>query len=208
MVLLPSTHHLHFDPVLVWVLYQCHQFSDLIRVEWAAYAALSTVTFVDILIASSMWYFLATSRTGFSRTDSFINKLIAYTVNTGCITSIGSVATIVTCAAMPNNFIYLGVAFLVAKLYVGSFLALLNMRYYLQGNANNIDSVNTHRTRQFLYRPEPHIRVPQVEEELQASQENICKHDDEADFTHPVQIDMPQPPPIAITVEISSFSSA
>lgn len=195
------------DIVLVWVLYQCHQFSDLIRVEWAAYAALSTATVVDILIASSMWYLLATSRTGFSRTDSFINKLIAYTVNTGCITSIGSVATIVTCAAMPNNFIFLGVVFLVAKLYVGSFLALLNAQYYLQGNANNNDSVNTHRTRQFLYRPEPHIRVPQVEE-LQASGEDICKYDDETDVIRPVQIDMPQPTPIAITVEISSFSSA
>ncbi|KAG2088392.1 uncharacterized protein F5147DRAFT_53897 [Suillus discolor] len=155
-----------------------------------------------------MWYFLATPRTGFFRMDSFINKLITYTVNTGCITSIGSVATIVTCAAMPNNFIFLGVRFLVAKLYVGSFLALLNARYSLQGNANNIDSVNTHHTRQFLYRPEPHIRVPQVEE-LQASRENICKHlDDEADFTRPVQIDMPRPPPIVIIVEISSFSSA
>ncbi|KAG1902743.1 uncharacterized protein F5891DRAFT_1023236 [Suillus fuscotomentosus] len=184
--------------VLTVIRYQCHQFSDLIRVEWAAYAALSTATVVDILIASSMWYLLATSRTGFSRTDSFINKLIAYTVNTGCITSIGSVATIVTCAAMPNNFIFLGVVFLVAKLYVGSFLALLNAQYYLQGNANNNDSVNTHRTRQFLYRPEPHIRVPQ----------DICKYDDETDVIRPVQIDMPQPTPIAITVEISSFSSA
>ncbi|KAG1803890.1 uncharacterized protein HD556DRAFT_1330807 [Suillus plorans] len=90
------THHLHFDPVLVWVLYQCHQFSDLIRVEWAAYAALSTATVVDILVASSMWYLLATPRAGFFRLDSFINKLITYTVNTGCITSIGSVATTVT----------------------------------------------------------------------------------------------------------------
>ncbi|KAG2090777.1 uncharacterized protein F5147DRAFT_25903 [Suillus discolor] len=96
MVLLPLTHHLHFDLVLGWVLYQCHQCSDLIRVEWAAYAALSTVTVVDILIASSMWYLLATPRTGFFRMDSFINKLITYTVNTGCITSIGSVATTVT----------------------------------------------------------------------------------------------------------------
>ncbi|KAG2144650.1 uncharacterized protein EDB93DRAFT_1152494 [Suillus bovinus] len=192
---------------LVWVLYRCHLFSDLVRIEWAVYMALGTVTVVDILIALSMWYFLATSRTGFSNMDSFVNKLMAYTVSTGCITSIGSVATMITCALMPNTFIFLAVGFLVAKLYVNSFLALLNTRYYLECNADNIDSSKTHRTRHLLYRPESRISMPQAEE-VQASQGTIPKHlDDEVVFTRPVPTDMSQSPPIAITVEISSFSS-
>ncbi|KAG1859778.1 hypothetical protein F4604DRAFT_1150258 [Suillus subluteus] len=193
---------------LIRVLYQCHLFSDLTRAEWTAYTALGTITVVDILIASSLWYLLATSRTGFSSMDSFGNKLMAYTVNTGCITSIGSMATVITCAVMPNNFIFLGVGFLVAKLYVNSFLTLLNAQYYLEGNADNIDSSNKRRVRQFLYRPEPHIKVPQTGE-LQASRKSMCGHpDDEVKFTRPVPTDMPQRPPIAVTVEISSFSSA
>ncbi|KAG1805579.1 uncharacterized protein BJ212DRAFT_860737 [Suillus subaureus] len=139
---------------------------------------------------------------------SFANKFMSYTVNTGCITSIGSMATMITCAVMPNNFIFLGIGFLVAKLYVNSFLTLLNAQYYLEGNADNIDSSNKRRMRQSPYRREPHIKVPQ-DEELQASRQNMCKHlDDEVIFTRPVPTDMPQRPPIAVTVEISSFSSA
>ncbi|KAG1783442.1 hypothetical protein EV702DRAFT_260405 [Suillus placidus] len=103
------------DIALVWVFYQCHLFSDLIRTMWAAYTALGMITVVDILIVSSLWYLFATSRTGFSSMDSFVNKLTSYTVNTGCITSIGSMATMIICAVMPNNFIFLGVEFLVAK---------------------------------------------------------------------------------------------
>ncbi|KAG1736986.1 hypothetical protein EDB19DRAFT_1006268 [Suillus lakei] len=191
---------------VVWILYQCHVFSDLIRAEWAVYTALGTVTIIDVLIASSLWYLLTTSRTGFSSMDSFVNKLIAYTINTGCITCIGSLATIIICAVMPDNFIFLGIEFLVAKLYVNSFLTLLNARYYLQGNGDNIDSPNR-RTRQFLYRPDQHIRMSQVGE-LQASRKDLCKYpDDEVDSTRPVQADMPQRPPIAVTVEINSFSS-
>lgn len=196
------------DIALVWVLYRCHLFSDLTRAEWAAYTALGTITVVDILIASSLWYLLATSRTGFSSMHSFANKFMSYTVNTGCITSIGSMATMITCAVMPNNFIFLGIGFLVAKLYVNSFLTLLNAQYYLEGNADNIDSSNKRRMRQSPYRREPHIKVPQ-DEEFQASRQNTCKHlDDEVIFTRPVPTDMPQRPPIAVTVEISSFSSA
>lgn len=47
--------------------YQCHVFSDLVKIEWATFMALGTITFVDFVIASSLCYLLATSRTGFSR---------------------------------------------------------------------------------------------------------------------------------------------
>ncbi|KAG2140179.1 hypothetical protein DEU56DRAFT_297048 [Suillus clintonianus] len=190
------------DIALISVLYRCHVFLDLIKSEWAIYTALSTITAVDITIASSLWYLLATSRTGFASTDSTVKKLIAYTINTGCITSIGSLATMITCATMPNNFIFLAVEFLVAKLYVNSFLTLLNARYYLQARADS----SSLRTRQYLYRPEPHIMVSPAEE-FQSSRKNMKHLDDEVDCTGPVQTDMPQRPPIAVTVEISSFSS-
>ncbi|KAG2028248.1 hypothetical protein BDR03DRAFT_114059, partial [Suillus americanus] len=113
---------------LIWAVYQCHVFSDLVKIEWATFMALGTITFVDFVIASSLCYLLATSRTGFSSTDSIITKLMAYIINTGCLTSMCSLSAMITCAVMPHNFIFLGVEFLVAKLYVNSFLALLNAR--------------------------------------------------------------------------------
>ncbi|KAG1820599.1 uncharacterized protein BJ212DRAFT_1478698 [Suillus subaureus] len=71
---------------LIWAVYQCRVFSDLIALEWATLMSLGTVAFIDFVIASSLCYLLATSRTGFSSTDFIIAKLMAYIINTGCLT--------------------------------------------------------------------------------------------------------------------------
>ncbi|KAG0692035.1 hypothetical protein DFH29DRAFT_972828 [Suillus ampliporus] len=58
--------------------------------------AFGTITFVHLVNASSLCYLLATSRTGFSSTDSLLTKLMAYTINTGCLTSVFSMAAVIT----------------------------------------------------------------------------------------------------------------
>ncbi|KAG0705845.1 hypothetical protein DFH29DRAFT_765923, partial [Suillus ampliporus] len=112
--------------------YQCHVFADLVRIDWSTYmsVALGSLAFIDIVIASSLCYLLATSHTGFAGTDSLIKNVMGYIINTGCLTSISSMAVMITCAVMPKNFNFLGLEFFVAKLYVNSFLALLNAPYY------------------------------------------------------------------------------
>ncbi|KAG0692039.1 hypothetical protein DFH29DRAFT_1074038 [Suillus ampliporus] len=55
-----------------------------------------------------------------------------------------SIITVITCAAMPRNFIFLGIEFLVTKLYVNSYLALLNARYYFEAGADTINSSEYH----------------------------------------------------------------
>ncbi|KAH7923814.1 hypothetical protein BV22DRAFT_1130327 [Leucogyrophana mollusca] len=134
---------------LVWAVYKCHVFTDLIGIEWSTFLTLGTISVVDMLIAASMCYLLTTARTGFSRTDSFITKLMVYILNTGLLTSLCSLTAIITCAAMPRNFVFLGVEFLCAKLYVNAFVALLNARYYLQtgstsgsSHAQNVDRID------------------------------------------------------------------
>ncbi|KAG2038662.1 hypothetical protein BDR03DRAFT_918286 [Suillus americanus] len=164
---------------LMWALYQCHVFSDLVKIEWTTFLTLGSITFADFVVASSLCYLLAISRTGFSSTDSLITKLMVYIINTGCLTSICSMAAVITCAVMPTNFIFLAIEFLLAKLYVNSFLALLNARYYTQVNTDTDNSYalsNRHR----VYRPELHVRASE-DEELQASRKDVFKHpDDEA----------------------------
>ncbi|KAG2031521.1 hypothetical protein BDR03DRAFT_1016007 [Suillus americanus] len=166
---------------LIWAIYQCHVFSDLITIEWATFMSLGTVAFIDFVIASSLCYLLATSRTGFSSTDSIIAKLVAYIINTGCLTSVCSLTAMITCAVMPHNFIFLGVEFLIAKLYVNSFLALLNARCYLQPAAETNRSSEIH-MRHGVYRPELNVMASQ-DEEFQGSRKNMFKHPDD-DVVH------------------------
>jgi hypothetical protein len=188
---------------LIWAIYQCHVFSDLIEIEWATFMSLGTVAFIDFVIASSLCYLLATSRTGFSNTDSMITKLMAYIINTGCLTSVCSLTAIITCAVMPHNFIFLGVEFLMAKLYVNSFLALLNARCYLQPTAEVNHSSEVH-MRHGIYRPELNVMASQ-DDGFQGSRNNMFKHpgDDVIHLTRPATPHRP----IEVTVETNSFSS-
>ncbi|KAG2343287.1 hypothetical protein BDR05DRAFT_1059768 [Suillus weaverae] len=188
---------------LIWAIYQCHVFSDLIKTEWSTYMTLGTVTFADIVIASSLCYLLATSRTGFTATDSLITKLMAYIINTGCLTSICSMAAMITCAVMPTNFIFLAIEFLVAKLYVNSFFALLNARYYAQVNTDTHSSYPFH-NRHEVYRTKLPVRASQ-DEELQASRKDVFKDLDD-EVVRPSRSVKPQRP-IAVATEMNYFSS-
>ncbi|KAG1861781.1 hypothetical protein DFJ58DRAFT_657271 [Suillus subalutaceus] len=107
--------------VLIVSRYQCHVFSDLVKIQWATFLTLGTITFADVVVASSLCYLLAISRTGFSSTDSLITKLMVYIINTGCLTSICSMTAVITCAVMPTNFIFLAIEFLLAKCMAKTF---------------------------------------------------------------------------------------
>ncbi|KIK39353.1 hypothetical protein CY34DRAFT_339326 [Suillus luteus UH-Slu-Lm8-n1] len=203
-MLLLVAHRFNSMPALIWVLYRCRVFSDLIKIEWSTYMALGATTFADVVIASSLCYLLATSRTGFSSTDSLITKLMVYVINTGSLTSICSMIAMITCAVMPNNFIFLAVEFLVAKLYVNSFLALLNARYYGQVNTDSANSYAFHH-RHEVYRPELHAATSQ-EEELQASRNDMFQHPDD-EVVHSSRSVKRQHWPIAMTTEMNTFPS-
>ncbi|KAG1733035.1 uncharacterized protein EDB91DRAFT_651926 [Suillus paluster] len=129
---------------LTWIVYRRNPPIDLFQIGWPTFMALGTAASLDILVASSLCYLLATSRTGFPKTDGWITKLIGYTIDSGCLTSICSITAIITCAAMPHNFVFLGVQFLLAKLYVNSYIALLNARYYMLSNTDTGNSSEQH----------------------------------------------------------------
>ncbi|TFK46702.1 hypothetical protein OE88DRAFT_1739313 [Heliocybe sulcata] len=92
---------------------------------------LSSAAAVDLIVAGSLIYFLEHSRTGFDRSDSRINLLMVYTINTGLITSIVSVVIVVTYAALPATLVFLGLVEIQSKLYANSFLASLNARTHI-----------------------------------------------------------------------------
>ncbi|KAG1861635.1 hypothetical protein F4604DRAFT_1787286 [Suillus subluteus] len=139
--------------VLVWAVFKSHLFSDLSKIRWSIYLSLSAMTLIDFLIASSLCYLLISARTGFTKTDITLQTLVRDIINTGCLTSMCSMACIITDAAMPSNFVFLGIEFLLSKLYVNSYMALLNARHYLGSDGSPHSSQN---------RP-PHVYRPDVQ---------------------------------------------
>ncbi|KAG2343293.1 hypothetical protein BDR05DRAFT_911825 [Suillus weaverae] len=169
-------------------LYQgVHTIADLVNAEWTLYMYVGTVAFVNILIASLLCYLLATSRTGFSRTDLFTTKLLSYFINTGCLTSMCPIAATITCAVMPKNYIFEAIEFFALKLHANSYIALLNVRYYAQPHADTMHT-SEYYMRHDVYHRRLHVRASQ-DEEFKVSRKSIFKHpnDEVLHITRPVQ---------------------
>ncbi|KAI8970569.1 hypothetical protein BD414DRAFT_540849 [Trametes punicea] len=103
-------------------------FFDLSEISDILYVSLGTGVVADILIAGSMCVFLSRRRTGFTRTDSMVRVLILYSINTGALTSLCALLCLITYATMPDNFIFIGIYFVLPKLFLNSLLATLNAR--------------------------------------------------------------------------------
>ncbi|KAK0476154.1 hypothetical protein IW261DRAFT_1609763 [Armillaria novae-zelandiae] len=91
-------------------------------------ASLTLYVVSDLLIAVLLCYYLHSSRTGITRTDTLINRLIIYAVHNGLITSVADIFVIVFNMTYPDNLVYLSVYQIVANLYSNTFLATLNAR--------------------------------------------------------------------------------
>ncbi|KAI0319489.1 hypothetical protein OF83DRAFT_783930 [Amylostereum chailletii] len=108
------------------------QFSNLQALGGTAESGFAISVVTDWIIAISLVYYLWRSRTHFKRTDTMINRLIAYTVSTGGLTSITTLVNLIAYAAWPNDFYYTFFNFMITPLYSNSLLVTLNTRDHVR----------------------------------------------------------------------------
>ncbi|KAI0822168.1 hypothetical protein BC628DRAFT_703459 [Trametes gibbosa] len=101
------------------------------RSTWIISAAYGHAVLCDIFTTSALIYVLRRSRTGVKRTDSVLDTLVLYTVNTGLLTTIVGLLIFVSGIAYPDLLIYAGLSIAGVKLYSNSVLAMLNSRQSL-----------------------------------------------------------------------------
>ncbi|KAF8639296.1 hypothetical protein AX17_001607 [Amanita inopinata Kibby_2008] len=102
---------------------------------FALFAVLS-----DIVIAAALCILLHTSRTPFARTNAIISTLIIYAINRCLLTSVVAVIEVIVFAAAPHTLWFVGIDFVIGKLYANSLLATLNSRrsiHELDGHSIN-----------------------------------------------------------------------
>ncbi|EIW52182.1 uncharacterized protein TRAVEDRAFT_75272 [Trametes versicolor FP-101664 SS1] len=95
---------------------------------WIISVAYGMVVLCDLINATALIVVLRRSRTGVKRTDTVIDTLVLYTVNTGLLTTIVSSLVFAFALAYPDNLIYGALSIPGVKLYSNSVLALLNSR--------------------------------------------------------------------------------
>ncbi|KAG6872102.1 hypothetical protein C0995_012988 [Termitomyces sp. Mi166 len=96
----------------------------------------------DVLITLILCILLHHSRTGFHRSDTMINKLILFAVNTGFLTSLCAVASLISIVVAGDTFLYIAFYFCIGRLYSNSLLATLNARKMIRGSGDGIHSTS------------------------------------------------------------------
>ncbi|KAJ7659089.1 hypothetical protein DFH06DRAFT_1472546 [Mycena polygramma] len=103
------------------------RWGSLFDAVWAASAV------NDIIIALTLVYSLYHRRSSaLERTAAIVDKLIAWTIETGLITSVASIVLMSVFITMPTNFIWISIVVIIPRLFSNSFLASLNSRAALR----------------------------------------------------------------------------
>ncbi|KJA17966.1 hypothetical protein HYPSUDRAFT_79446 [Hypholoma sublateritium FD-334 SS-4] len=111
---------------------------------------------IDVVIAGAMVYFLLAKRERtHMRTVRLIDRLIAFTLRTGLVTSMAAVSVIVVYKVMPSNLVFLAVYTSFSKLYTNSLLFSFNSRASPHDSSPaSVSAID------ILHRPDAHARVP------------------------------------------------
>ncbi|KAF7317336.1 hypothetical protein HMN09_00469300 [Mycena chlorophos] len=101
---------------------------------WVFTTGLSLSAITDVVITSLLCFYLQSMR---RRTNStlmarVVRTMTLYTLENGLITCIAATATLICWLTMPGNLIFMGLHFVIGKLYANSLLISLNTRKELR----------------------------------------------------------------------------
>jgi len=133
-------------PILVLALlrlgFACFSTVEMIRIKtftglfqqfpFSFTAGLGLASVLDALIASVLCYKLRRLCVGLVGVDYVIDALVIYTFENGLLTCAGNILAMIFRVAMPYSRTFLGVYFIIAKLYANTLLATLNSRKRLR----------------------------------------------------------------------------
>ncbi|SJK98173.1 uncharacterized protein ARMOST_01434 [Armillaria ostoyae] len=94
----------------------------------------------DVVIAICMTYYLMRSNTGFRRTRILVTKLIRLTIETGSLTAVVALVTIILFLAFPHQAFYGTPALIISKMYANTIYMVLNSRIRIMGGRDTYTS--------------------------------------------------------------------
>ncbi|KIK65239.1 hypothetical protein GYMLUDRAFT_39603 [Collybiopsis luxurians FD-317 M1] len=116
-------------------------FSKKPELHWPALLWFLTSCVADLLITATLVRSLSQRKTGFSITDSVVDRIIRMTVQTGMITSVCAVGDVAFFMALPHNGLNFIWDLTLAKLYTNCLMSTLNARAgFMNSSQNNPSS--------------------------------------------------------------------
>jgi len=111
------------------------KFTGFHSLAWLPVAGSCAGVLADLLVAGAMCWSLYHKRTGFARTDTILTTLMAYTINSGFLSSLLGVASMICFELRPSSLIGVAIFWTMSKFFVNSLLAMLNSRDYVRGRS-------------------------------------------------------------------------
>ncbi|KAJ3859215.1 hypothetical protein EV359DRAFT_51184 [Lentinula novae-zelandiae] len=131
IVLAQTGKFLHLKEILL----QLSTFQQLLGISDLTISINALSTAADVIIAASLCFLLAQSRTGFKHSDTMINKLFIR----GYIDSVCAIASLLSLIASPKTLLYAPFYFCIGRLYSNSLLATLNARNQIRNGSNDAE---------------------------------------------------------------------
>ncbi|KAF6747878.1 hypothetical protein DFP72DRAFT_587818 [Ephemerocybe angulata] len=122
-----------------FALAYCVKAFEIRKLEYAsqlrtiATLSLAAGVVTDLAIAMALCYFLRKLRTGFKKSDSLVNMLCIYAINTGALTAAVSATVLILYNVYPEYLYFMGSYFVLGNLYAISFICTLNTRRVIRG---------------------------------------------------------------------------
>ncbi|KAI0087478.1 hypothetical protein BDY19DRAFT_1057980 [Irpex rosettiformis] len=117
---------------------QVTTFPDISSISWIFYMAFGGSITADIITAVALCFLLKKRSTGFKRTDSFINMMMLYSVNTGALSTLCSLMVMIMYIRSHQDFLYVPFYFILPGVMLNSLLATLyaSQRMWERGYAS------------------------------------------------------------------------
>ncbi|KAK0487851.1 hypothetical protein IW261DRAFT_1558893 [Armillaria novae-zelandiae] len=122
---------------------------EVVNLRVLGSTSLGVGVLTDMVTAISLCYFLNKLRTGYHKSDSLVNSLVLYAINTGALTSAVSLSTLILYNIMPTNLVFIACFFILSKLYAISFMATLNTRRIVRGKGTDKQGTTSNNTNMF-----------------------------------------------------------
>ncbi|KJA21983.1 hypothetical protein HYPSUDRAFT_139786, partial [Hypholoma sublateritium FD-334 SS-4] len=117
-------------------------FVELAKLKYLSILVNALAAAGDLTIAAGLCINLHLSRTGLSRSNAMINMLILFSVNTGALTCLCAVASLISIVCAGDTFLYISFFFCIGRLYTNSLLATLNGRKMIRSAGSAAGTTN------------------------------------------------------------------
>ncbi|KIM42361.1 hypothetical protein M413DRAFT_444785 [Hebeloma cylindrosporum] len=117
-----------FGIMLVVSTCQTERWDTVQGFHWVLSASFAFATFIDFLIATTLCYYLKRSRSIFTETNNRLLRVMHYVLASGFLTSACSLGALISISTLPKTLVFVGIDFLLPRLYMLSYMTMLNAR--------------------------------------------------------------------------------